>query len=361
MHLAFAVHTRCFRVWCAPRFPITHDLCTSGLPGILSHHLLVPVSCFESLVFPAFLFPEDPRCNTVRRTPGPLASLISSTFCSILQHIVFLSYDMIGRSVSSPSRTDATNLWQCLASQHRQSTAHGAKRAYTPGAALREADLDISLSSVRQTIRMCKSQEKGQILVRSSVFPENAALFTTSHVAAPVRAQVEAQAILSGHFAPEARLIERERCHLLRVSRTPRYEAFRHLEMDGLVTNIPYNGIIVITTSEEAQEVYKVRAVGEGRAGRLCAPNISRPHQERHSRLLWSRSKRPSVYIICQRWPLQKHRSTTYCSLAAGITQPVCFSAPCTTGSLHYALSHWLSQGMLRQTSQRHARFSRRS
>ena len=99
--------------------------------------------------------------------------------------------------------------------------------------------------------------------------------FSITHVAAPVREQVEAklrQAIVMGHFSPGERLIERELCTLLGVSRTSIREALRQLEINGLVTHIPHKGIIVATmTSKEAREIYQVRAVVEGLAGRLCA------------------------------------------------------------------------------------------
>lgn len=111
------------------------------------------------------------------------------------------------------------------------------------------------------------------------MFPRDTAPFTISHIAAPVREQVEAQlrqAIVSGHFAPGARLIERELCHLLGVSRTSLREALRQLEKDGLVTNIPHKGIIVAAmTGKEAEEIYEVRAVVEGLAARLCAERLT--------------------------------------------------------------------------------------
>lgn len=115
--------------------------------------------------------------------------------------------------------------------------------------------------------------------MRSPVFSGDAAPFTISHVAAPVREQVEAQlrqAIVSGHFAPGARLIERELCLLLGVSRTSLREALRQLEGDGLVTNIPHKGIIVAAmTSQEVEEIYEVRAVMESLAARLCAQRLT--------------------------------------------------------------------------------------
>lgn len=99
--------------------------------------------------------------------------------------------------------------------------------------------------------------------------------FTITRIAAPVRSQVEdqlRQAITSGHFRPGDRLIERELCAQLGVSRTSLREALRQLEGDGLITNIPYKGMVVATmTKAEAQEVYQLRAVVEGLAGRLFA------------------------------------------------------------------------------------------
>lgn len=107
----------------------------------------------------------------------------------------------------------------------------------------------------------------------------SATSFAVSHIAAPVREQVEAQlrrAIVTGHFAPGARLIERELCALLGVSRTSLREALRQLEGDGLVTHIPHKGMVVTAiTRTEAEEIYEVRAVVEGLAGRLCAERLT--------------------------------------------------------------------------------------
>ena len=103
--------------------------------------------------------------------------------------------------------------------------------------------------------------------------------FAISRIAAPIREQVEQrlrQAITGGHFRPGERLIERELCALLGVSRTSLREALRQLEGEGLVVNIPHKGMVVVTmTREEAKEIYQVRAVVEGLAGRLCADQMT--------------------------------------------------------------------------------------
>lgn len=79
-------------------------------------------------------------------------------------------------------------------------------------------------------------------------------------------------AIGSGVFKPGQRLIERELCEQTGVGRTSIREALRQLEAEGLVTTIPHRGPIVSTiTAEEAAQLYDLRALLEGYAGRECA------------------------------------------------------------------------------------------
>lgn len=96
-------------------------------------------------------------------------------------------------------------------------------------------------------------------------------------VAAPVREHaltVIRQLITTSEFPPGTRLIERELCELTGASRSPVREALRHLEAEGLVTVLPNRGPVVSEVSqEEAKEIYQVRAVLEGLAGRLFAEN----------------------------------------------------------------------------------------
>ncbi|WP_339669618.1 GntR family transcriptional regulator [Dasania marina] len=77
-------------------------------------------------------------------------------------------------------------------------------------------------------------------------------------------------AILSLYFKPGQRLIERELCELMGVSRTAIREALSFLEAEGLVTSVPNKGPIVVeVTLEHAKGIYEVRAGLEGLACQL--------------------------------------------------------------------------------------------
>ena len=86
--------------------------------------------------------------------------------------------------------------------------------------------------------------------------------------AAPLRQQVLGRlraAIAEGRFRPGERLIERELCELLGVSRTSLREALRELETDGLVKNIPNRGIVVTTfDAAAAREVFEMLELVKG-------------------------------------------------------------------------------------------------
>jgi DNA-binding GntR family transcriptional regulator len=100
-------------------------------------------------------------------------------------------------------------------------------------------------------------------------------LSITPPAAAPVREQVVdtlRRAIASRQFIPGQRLVERELCELLGVSRTPVREALRQLETEGFVRTIANRGVVVSTISpSEAASLYEIREALEGLAARLCA------------------------------------------------------------------------------------------
>jgi DNA-binding GntR family transcriptional regulator len=83
-------------------------------------------------------------------------------------------------------------------------------------------------------------------------------------------------AILSGAFKPGERLLEQNLCDWMGVSRTSVREALRRLEAERLITITPNRGPSVTEiTREEAESIYKVRALLEGEAAALFAENVT--------------------------------------------------------------------------------------
>jgi DNA-binding GntR family transcriptional regulator len=77
------------------------------------------------------------------------------------------------------------------------------------------------------------------------------------------------EAIISGHFKPGTRLVERELCETTGVSRSSIREALRYLESEGLVESRGIKGTFVrVLTPEAAAEIYEVRAALESEAAR---------------------------------------------------------------------------------------------
>lgn len=82
--------------------------------------------------------------------------------------------------------------------------------------------------------------------------------------------------IVDGVLKPGARLVERELCEQMGVSRPSVREAMRQLENEGLITNVPNRGpIVVVVSAKAAAEIYEVRSALEGLAARLFARNAS--------------------------------------------------------------------------------------
>ncbi len=78
------------------------------------------------------------------------------------------------------------------------------------------------------------------------------------------------QAIIAGRYQPGQRLLERELCTAMGVSRTSVREALRQLEIEGLVEVGPRGRPFVATmTAEKARHIYEFREVLECAAGRL--------------------------------------------------------------------------------------------
>ena len=97
--------------------------------------------------------------------------------------------------------------------------------------------------------------------------PSDADAMRIAAVVAPLRQQVVLkirEAIAQGRFSPGERLVERELCDLLGVSRTSLREALRDLESDGIVTSLANRGVVVASVSlRTAREIYEMRALLE--------------------------------------------------------------------------------------------------
>jgi DNA-binding GntR family transcriptional regulator len=103
-------------------------------------------------------------------------------------------------------------------------------------------------------------------------------------VSAPVRQQVVETlraAIFEGRFAPGDRLVEKELCELMGVSRTSIREAFRELESEMIIETIPNRGPVVAKLSRaQAKEVYEVRQALEALVAKSFALNAAEQQME---------------------------------------------------------------------------------
>lgn len=105
------------------------------------------------------------------------------------------------------------------------------------------------------------------------------AKFNVEVVSAPVRQQVIKalyDAITTGALKPGQRLVEKDLCELMGVSRPPVREALRQLESEGLVVSLPKRGPIVARlSSEDVTHIYQVRGALEALAAKLFAEQAS--------------------------------------------------------------------------------------
>ncbi len=79
--------------------------------------------------------------------------------------------------------------------------------------------------------------------------------------------------ILRGTYQPGQRLRLNELAERFEVSNMPVREAFRHLETEGIVINIPHKGAVVARLSaDEMEDIYDIRIALETLATRLAVP-----------------------------------------------------------------------------------------
>ena len=92
-------------------------------------------------------------------------------------------------------------------------------------------------------------------------------------------------AVSEGRFRPGERLVERELCELLGVSRTSLREALRELENDGIVTSVANRGVVVsVIGPQGAREIYEIREMLESLIAARFAEHASDAQIEELSR-----------------------------------------------------------------------------
>ena len=86
-------------------------------------------------------------------------------------------------------------------------------------------------------------------------------------------------AILDGVFSPGQKLLERELCENLGVSRPLLRESLQHLQAEGLITIVPHKGPEVTNiTRDEVKDIYEVRA---SLSASVSAPNSAGARRRR--------------------------------------------------------------------------------
>jgi DNA-binding GntR family transcriptional regulator len=85
------------------------------------------------------------------------------------------------------------------------------------------------------------------------------------------------EAIRSGRFQPGEHLREADVAKWLNISRTPVREAFHRIISEGLLTNGPWNGVMIAELgAEQLVQLYAVREALEGAAAALAAEHATR-------------------------------------------------------------------------------------
>ncbi|HWW64145.1 MAG TPA: GntR family transcriptional regulator [Sphingomonadaceae bacterium] len=91
------------------------------------------------------------------------------------------------------------------------------------------------------------------------------------------------EGIATNRFPPGTRLVERELCEMLGVSRTSIREALRELESEGLISTQGGRPVVAVLTLPEIRDIYQVRTVLEELAARLFVRNATPEQFERLS------------------------------------------------------------------------------
>lgn len=170
-------------------------------------------------------------------------------------------------------------------------------------------------------------------------------LMKVQKTAASLRLQVLENlrnAIISGQFPPGKRLTERELIESMDVSRTVIREALRQLETERLIEVIPNKGPVVrALTKEEAEDLYRIRAVLYGLAARIF---VEQANQERLTELGDAFQAVVSAYDSADAEQVLDSKTRFYDVLHQG-TQSETLTSMLAT--LHARIWQWRSLGLM--------------
>jgi len=111
-------------------------------------------------------------------------------------------------------------------------------------------------------------------------------------------------AIRSGKIVPREHLREADVAQWLNISRTPVREAFHRLISESLLTNGPWNGVMVADLDvQQLTELYAVRESLEGTAAYLAALHATNTELDKMSKIvtLEAKEKRPEKCVTINR------------------------------------------------------------
>lgn len=149
--------------------------------------------------------------------------------------------------------------------------------------------------------------------------------------------------IAAGRLLPGARLVERELCEGLGVSRTSLREALRQLEAEGLIVSVPNRGpTVAVISAVEARALYEVREALECFAVRLF---VQRAEPGHHDALVSALHELQTAHHFADVEALLQVKDRFYEALYAGAGNPVLRSQ---AAGLHARVSRLRVQSLSR-------------